>query len=106
MSLFDLPHELIGYIIQLTEYENNKILPFIKFKNEGPLLRLYKFNGLLKNTKPEGYGRMISSTLQSNESICENINQEDVVDNFETIWIYVPLYNVLARHNFSMYFLK
>ncbi len=105
MSLFDLPRELIGYIIQLTEYENNKILPFIKFKNEGSALRLYKFNGLLKNTKPEGYGYMISSTLH-NESICENINQEDSTETFETIWIYVPLYNVLARHNFSMYFLK
>ena len=103
MILFQLPNELIGYIIHLTELENEKILPFKKIIKEAELVRLYNFNGQLKNGNPNGYGTMITRTNYNNEY---TNNYNNSINDYQTIWIYVPLYIALYKHPLAVYFFK
>lgn len=105
MNLLNLPGELIGYIIHLTELESKEALKFIKYEKKGLELHRYIYTGELKNGNPNGYGKMITATYQYNR-LAEYVTQDFIQEYYNTIWIYMPLYYALYNHQNSIYFLK
>ena len=106
MLLIDLPDEILNYIVKITSYQNDVSLCFFKYKKTGLQLNLYKYNGQLYNFEPHGKGYMKYFTIfANNNNNNDEILYNNINENFETIWIYSPLYLIFAKDK-QKYFIK